>query len=73
VDAALVTLVLPRGEDAARDLGVLNIANAGPQVIAPLIAAVIISSLGGYRMLFIVGGCCGIAGAIAVMPVRSVR
>jgi MFS family permease len=73
VDAALVTLVLPRSEDAARDLGVLNIANAGPQVIAPLFAALIISHLGGYRILFIAGGCCGIAGAIAVLPVRSVR
>ncbi len=73
VDAALVTLVLPRSEDAARDLGVLNIANAGPQVIAPLFAALIISHLGGYRTLFILGGCCGIAGAFAVMPVRSVR
>jgi hypothetical protein len=30
VDTALVTLVLPRAEDAARDMGVLNIANAGP-------------------------------------------
>jgi MFS family permease len=73
VDAALVTLVLPRSEDAARDLGVLNIANAGPQVIAPLFAALIISHLGGYRTLFIAGGCCGIAGAFAVMGVRSVR
>ncbi len=73
VDAALVTLVLPRSEDAARDLGVLNIANTGPQVIAPLLAALIISHLGGYRSLFILGGCCGIAGAFAVMPVRSVR
>jgi MFS family permease len=73
VDAALVTLVLPSSEDAARDLGVLNIANAGPQVIAPLIAALIISHAGGYRTLFIAGGCCGIAGALAVLPVRSVR
>ncbi len=73
VDAALVTLVLPRGEDAARDLGVLNIANAGPQVIAPLFAALVISHLGGYRMLFILGGCCGVAGAFTVMPVRAVR
>jgi MFS family permease len=73
VDAALVTLVLPRSEDAARDLGVLNIANAGPQVLAPLFAAVIISHLGGYRMLFVLGGCCGIAGAFVVMPVRAVR
>ncbi len=73
VDAALVTLVLPRSEDAARDLGVLNIANTGPQVIAPLLAALIISHLGGYRTLFIIGGCCGIAGAFFVMGVRSVR
>ena len=73
VDAALVTLVLPRSEDAARDLGVLNIANAGPQVLAPLFAALIISHLGGYRMLFIAGGCCGIAGALTVVGVRSVR
>ena len=65
--------MLPRSEDAARDLGVLNIANAGPQVIAPLFAALIISHLGGYRTLFIVGGCCGIVGAVAVMGVRSVR
>jgi hypothetical protein len=42
-------------------------------VIAPLFAALIISHLGGYRTLFIAGGCCGIAGAFAVMPVRSVR
>jgi MFS family permease len=73
VDAALVTLVLPAAKDAARDLGVLNIANAGPQVIAPLFAAVIIGNLGGYRTLFLVGGCCGIASAFAVMGVRSVR
>ncbi|MFG2875564.1 hypothetical protein ACGFYU_11255 [Streptomyces sp. NPDC048337] len=36
VDTALVTLVLPRAEDAARDMGVLSMANAGPQIIAPL-------------------------------------
>ncbi|MBO0836393.1 MAG: MFS transporter, partial [Actinobacteria bacterium] len=73
VDAALVTLVLPRSENAARDLGVLNIANSGPQVLAPLFAALIIGHLGGYRVLFIIGGCCGVAGAIAVLPVRSIR
>jgi MFS family permease len=73
VDAALVTLVLPRSQDAARDLGVLNIANAGPQVLAPLLALLIINHLGGYPTLFIAGGCCGIAGAGAVMGVQSVR
>jgi MFS family permease len=73
VDAALVTLVLPRSEDAARDLGVLNIANAGPQVLSPFVAAAVIGHLGGYRMLFVFGGCCGVAAAFAVLPVRAVR
>lgn len=30
VDTALVTMVLPKAEDAARDMGVLNIANSRP-------------------------------------------
>jgi MFS family permease len=54
VDQALVTLVLPPGDNAARDLGVLNIANAGPQVFSPLLAGLIIGHLGGYPVLFIV-------------------
>lgn len=36
VDQALMTRVLPSVENAARDLGILNIANAGPQVLGPL-------------------------------------
>lgn len=48
VDTAVVTLVLPRAEDAARDMGVLNIASAGPQIVAPFIAAAVIGHLGGY-------------------------
>ena len=41
--------------------------------VSAVFAALIISYLGGYRVLFILGGCCGIAGAIAVLPVRAVR
>jgi MFS family permease len=73
VDVALVTLVLPRREDAARDMGVLNIANAGPQIIAPLFAALVIDHLGGYRALFVAGAVIAVAGAFAIVPVRSVR
>ncbi|MGN6790755.1 MAG: MFS transporter [Streptosporangiaceae bacterium] len=73
VDTALVTLVLPRHEDTARDMGVLNVANAGPQIVAPFLAALIIGHLGGYKTLFIGGGVIAIAGALAIGPVRSVR
>ena len=72
VDTALVTLVLPRAQDAARDMGVLNIANAGPQVVAPFIASTLVT-LGGYNTLFVVGGVLSIVGALCVRPIRSVR
>ena len=73
VDTALVTLVLPRRENTARDMGMLNVANAGPQIVAPFLAALIIGHLGGYPALFAGGGAVAIAGAIAIGPVRSVR
>ena len=72
VDMALVTLVLPRAEDAARDMGVLNIANAGPQVVAPFIASLLVT-IGGYDTLFVVGGAFSVLGALSVRPIRSVR
>ncbi|MFD3538249.1 MFS transporter [Streptomyces sp. NPDC058662] len=73
VDTALVTLVLPRAEDAARDMGVLNIANAGPQVIAPFVASAVVTGLGGYTPLFLVGGALSLVGALAILPIRGVR
>ncbi|MFJ6934477.1 MFS transporter [Streptomyces sp. NPDC101132] len=73
VDTALVTMVLPAAEDAARDMGVLNIANAGPQIVAPFIASVVVSVSGGYTALFLVAAVLSVAGALAVKPIRSVR
>ncbi|MEV2278080.1 MFS transporter [Nocardiopsis sp. NPDC049922] len=73
VDTALVTLVLPRAEDAARDLGVLNIANAGPQIIAPFVASMVVTLFSGYTPLFLVGGACALLGALSIAPIRSVR
>ncbi|MFD4245927.1 MFS transporter [Streptomyces sp. NPDC058525] len=73
VDTALVTLVLPRAEDAARDMGVLNIANAGPQIVAPFVASAIVTGLGGYTPLFLAGGALSLIGALAILPIRSVR
>ncbi|NKX50360.1 MFS transporter, partial [Arthrobacter deserti] len=52
VDFALLTQVLPSALDRGKDLGVINIANSLPQVLAPLLAAPIVLHLGGYRTLF---------------------
>ncbi|MEN8651316.1 MFS transporter [Streptomyces sp. 21So2-11] len=73
VDTAVVTLVLPSAKDAARDMGVLNIANAGPQIIAPFVASAVVTVLGGYTGLFLVGGALSLLGALAILPIRGVR
>ncbi|MGW6708262.1 MFS transporter [Streptomyces sp. NPDC054956] len=72
VDTALVTLVLPSATDAARDLGVLNIANAGPQIIAPFLAALLVGAL-GYDGLYVAAALITLLGAAAVIPIKTVR
>lgn len=73
VDTALVTMVLPKAEDAARDMGVLNVANAGPQIVAPFVASLVVSLSGGYTVLFLVAAVLSVLGALAVRPIRTVR
>jgi MFS family permease len=73
VDQALITQVLPSAEDRAKDLGIMNVGSAGPQALAPLAASLIISSLGGYPVLFGVAGVTTLIGAAMVYQVRSVR
>ncbi|SDH62443.1 Major Facilitator Superfamily protein [Lentzea fradiae] len=72
VAIALLTQVLPTATDRAKDLGVLNVANALPQVIAPLLAAVILANLGGYRGLFAVSALATTLAAVLMSRVRSV-
>ncbi|GAA0903796.1 MFS transporter [Virgisporangium aurantiacum] len=71
VDQALMTLVLPRVTDAGKDLGILNIAQAGGQLLAPALASVVIETA-GYRWLYAVVVTAGLAGAVTVLPIRSV-
>jgi MFS family permease len=73
VDQALMSRVLPNVENAARDLGILNIANAGPQALAPFVASLIITFLGGYHSLFLFGIVVVVLGALTVRQIRSVN
>ncbi|WP_394622151.1 MFS transporter [Lentzea sp. JNUCC 0626] len=72
VAIALLTQVLPAASDRAKDLGVLNVANALPQVIAPLLTAMILANLGGYRGLFAVSAAATSLAAVLMSRVRSV-
>jgi MFS family permease len=73
VDTALITQVLPAAADRAKDLGVINIATAAPQVLGPAISAPIVTHLGGYPALFALTAIVTLAGAVAVVKIRSVR
>jgi Major Facilitator Superfamily len=74
VDLALVADVLPDSDNAAKDLGVLNIAGALPFSVAPGIAPAVLAIGGGsYGVLYAVAGVCAIIGAAAILPVKGVR
>jgi MFS family permease len=74
-DLALVTQVLPNRElDAAKDLGIFNIANALPQSVAPAVGPLILAIGGGdYTWLFVAAGIVALSSAFAIMPLKSVR
>jgi MFS family permease len=75
VNLALVTEVLPdRSRHAAKDLGLLNVANALPQVVAPLAAPVILhASHGNYTLLFLIAGVLPVIGAALLVPLKRAR
>jgi MFS family permease len=72
VDQALITQVLPTAVDRGRDLGVINIANAAPQVVAPVIAAPIVTSGLGYTGLYVLTAVVTLLSAALVTRIRSV-
>jgi MFS family permease len=72
VDTALITQVLPAAVDRARDLGVINIATAAPQVLGPALAAPLVTHLGGYSTLYALTAVVTLLGAVAVVRIRAV-
>jgi MFS family permease len=77
VDLALVVDVLPNPDDAGKDLGVFNMANALPQTVAPLIGAALlaVSSVNNqnYSLLLYTAGAAALVGAVIVLPIKKVR
>ena len=72
VDAALMTEVLPSDEDRGKDLGILNTANTGGQMLAPVVASLTVATV-GYRPLFVLAAAIAVASALCIRPIRSVR
>ena len=73
VDAALMSEVLPSSDSRARDLGILNMANTGGQVLAPAASGLLVGLGIGFSPVFLGAIVMGAVGAAFVWPIRSVR
>jgi MFS family permease len=78
IDLALMIEVLPASmtsgtSSAGRNLAILGLATTLPQALSPSIAAGLVGLTGGYTVLFVSGIVFVVLGALAVIPIRSVR
>jgi MFS family permease len=71
VSQALSLVVLPSPANAGRDLGIINIASAVPQVIGAPIAGLVVAGLGGYRGLFVFAGLLAVGAAAVFSRIPS--
>ncbi len=68
VDTALIARILPHKEDAAKDYGLMNVADALPQSVVPAMAAPLIA-LGSWPLFYGVLALCGVISAAFASPI----
>ncbi len=68
VDVALIARILPKEKDAAKDFGIMNVANTIPQSIIPFIAPTLLA-IGGWGFLFGSLSIFAALSALAVIPI----
>jgi len=73
VDIALITQLLPSANARGKDLGVINIANAFPQIVGVSIAAFVVNTFHSYTLLFVLAAILALLGAGLIQRIKSVR
>ncbi|RZJ00878.1 MAG: MFS transporter [Brevundimonas sp.] len=68
--AAMTAEILPHPEAAGRDLGVMNIAIALPQSLAPAVAAALLGLGATLGSVFAVASLAALAACLALLPMR---
>lgn len=71
VDLALVSRILPNKEDAAKDFGLMNVANALPQSIVPALAPLLLA-IGSWPFFFLFLTGCTVLGMLSLKPLPEV-
>jgi MFS family permease len=76
VDLALMTEVLPETESSGKDLGVVAMAYLLPQLLVPMLATALFGlhhTQGDFSILYLASMVLSVLGALAVLPIKSVR
>jgi MFS family permease len=73
VDQALNIEVLPSKDNAAKDLGLLNLANTGGQIVGPVVTSILVVATGGYQATFFAAAILLLGSALLMIPIRKVR
>ncbi|MFZ0529154.1 MAG: MFS transporter [Propionicimonas sp.] len=73
VDQALNYDVLPDPETAAKDLGIINMANTGGQILGPALTSVIVGLTAGFGAVFIAAAGILVLSAALIKPIRKAR
>ena len=72
IDLVLMVNVISSPQRAGRDLGILNLSNTLAQVIAPLLALLILTdNPASFRTLFLVAGLLSLGGALSICALRN--
>ncbi|MFE3379956.1 MFS transporter [Streptomyces anulatus] len=72
VDQALINEVLPDPDARGRDIGVMNLAVAAPNSLAPVLAGLALSHFGGYPGLYLLAAVLALVGGVVIRFVRTV-
>lgn len=73
---ALAATVLPDKGSAAKDMGIIQIANSLPQSLAPALGPLLLMIGGGqsnYEALFIAAALFAVGGTLSIIPIRRIR
>lgn len=73
VDQAMVTQLLPADDARAKDLGIVSLANSASGTLGPVIAAPLVTSAGGYPLMYAVAAAFAALGACFIWRIRGVR
>ncbi|AMB59776.1 MFS transporter [Microterricola viridarii] len=72
VDFALVTEVLPSSASNGKDIGIIGLAVNLPNMLAPILAAFMVTAFAGYSALYVLAAVLAILGGVLVFRIRGV-